>query len=441
MRKRIHRSKLELLSYGIREVVDLAQVLRELDGKFRFIGENIGDPVAKGWGTPEFVRTILLDLIRTRAPDVFGYTHSRGNIRTRRWVVEYARRFSPNSRLDYEQVVFTSGLGAGINLLYRMLGPKARVLQPSPGYPAHVSNERFAAGAASIGYRLDPARGWQPDLEHMERQIKRHKNVAGILLINPNNPTGAVYSAETLEHVVRLAERYRLMIISDEVYFRMVFKGNRYVQITGLADGRVPLIVMRGLSKDVPWPGARCGWLEFHNVELDREFRLYIESLKKALLIEVCSTSLPQLALPLIYDHPQYPAWLKRYTDVLAENSRAIHTLLGRTPHLTINPIQGAFYMCALFDKGVLNRHQTLPVRKRSARAFIERELARPGMPLDKRFAYYLLAATGICVVPLGDFESSYPGFRITTLERDPGQRDRTYKMISDSIGQYLSSQ
>lgn len=439
MRKKIYNPKTQLLKYGIREVVDLAQKLGEADPDFKFVGENIGDPVAKGWVVPDFVKEILSDLV-SKNNAVYGYAHSRGAPAARKWVVEQSRQLCPASRLDYERVLFTNGLGAAITLLYRTLKPGARVIQPHPGYPTHVSNERFSAGKESIGYRLSQADGWAPDLDHLESQIKKHRDIAGILVINPNNPTGAVYSRAVLEAIVRMAERYRLMIISDEVYFRLVFNGAEYVHLTELAAGRVPLVVMRGMSKDVPWPGGRCGWLEFHNTGLDPDFDAYFESMKKLLLLEVGAASLPQAALPLIYSDPRYAAWIKQYVGELEQTGNDIAALLGETPGLKVKPIQGAFYMMPLFEDGLLNRRQSLPIANRRAADIIRSATAARGFALDKRFAYYTLASTGICVVPASDFYSPNPGFRVTTLSRDPEQRRATYRRLAQAIRDYLAS-
>jgi len=439
MRKKIFNPKTALLQYGIREVIELSQKLGEADPNFKFIGENIGDPVAKGWEVPAFIKEILADLI-LKNNGVFGYAHSRGIPASRQWVAACSKKSVPSSRLNSEHVFFTNGLGAAISLIYRTLKPGARIIQPHPGYPAHISNEKFAAGGISIGYRSNPENGWSPDLEHLESQIKKHREIAGILLINPNNPTGAVYGEEILEHIVRLAERYRLMLISDEVYFRMVFNKTKYTHLTELAAGRVPLIVMRGLSKDIPWPGGRCGWLEFHNVDLDNDFQLFFESLKKPLMLEVCAAALPQAAAPLIYENPRYACWLKTYTAELEKISNEIAGILGSVPGLKARPIQGAFYLMALFDKGTLNRRQVLPIANKRAAEIIRAETAKPDFPLDKRFACYLLASTGICVVPASDFSSPWPGFRVTTLDRDPAHRRNTYQTLARAIGKYLAS-
>jgi aspartate/methionine/tyrosine aminotransferase len=440
MRNTGPNTRSHLLRYGIREIVELAQQLGEQIPDFAFVGENIGDPIAKGWETPRFVRDILARAVSSPDPAVWGYTHSRGNRATRAWVAAYSRRFSPESRLDPEDVVFASGLGAAMSVLYGMLPTGARVLQPLPGYPAHLSMERYAAGAETLGYRLDPDRGWQPDLDHLEDQIRRHPEVAGVLLVNPNNPTGTVYARETLEAVLRLAERHELMLVSDESYFRMVFNGAVYCHLTGLAAGRAPLIVLRGVSKDVPWPGARCGWMEFHNLDLSASFRRLADDVKKRLLVEVCATSLPQVVLPAIYDHPEYEPWLARNNAEMERNSNMIADILGRTPGLSAPRIQGAFYLMPLFREGVLNARQSLPIESPAARRLIEQAVAAPNTPLDKRFAFYLLAATGICVVPASDFESPRPGFRVTALDRDDTRRARTYSRLAEAVGQYLAS-
>ena len=96
--------------------------------------------------------------------------------------------------------------------------------------------------------------------------------------------------------------------------------------------------------------------------------------------------------------------------------------------------------MMALFDPKALNARQTLPVACAAVRAFIRKAVAKRNMPLDKRFAYYLLAATGICVVPASDFTSPYPGFRITTLDRNPSRRDRVYRTLSAAVQRYIAS-
>ncbi|MCA1808105.1 MAG: pyridoxal phosphate-dependent aminotransferase [Lentisphaerae bacterium] len=440
MRAKISNLNAGLMRYGIREMVELTQQIAARDPQFKFIGENIGDPLEKGWEVPRFLRELLHAVVDGDQKRAFGYTHSRGDLAARIWVAENARRQAPASRLDPEHVLFANGLGGAISILYRCMGQGARILQPNPGYPAHISSESFFAGAASLGYHLDPASNWEPDLDHIEAQLRSHPEIAGILLINPNNPTGTVCRKPVLESLVDLAERHGLLLISDEVYFRLVYNGGRHVHLAELAAGRAPLVVMRGVSKDVPWPGSRCGWMEFHNLDLDDEYRRFFEVVKRPLMLEVCATTMPQAVVPQIYSHPEYPVWLEKYTRELEANANSVYDLLAAVRGLNVTRIQGAFYMLSSFDQGALNGRQSLPVKNPEARAYLEGLLALPGVPPDKRFAYYLLAATGICVVPASDFDSPYPGFRITTLDRDPRRRDATYRILAQSVTDYLAS-
>jgi len=440
MRTPLAHANASLMKYAIREIVDVMQHLHEMDPGYDFVRENIGDPIAKGWPVPLFLKQVLQEEIYRKGDAVFGYAHSRGNPEVRKWIVEYAKRFSTHSTLDYENVLLTNGLGAAIASLYQVVNKKARILQPAPSYPSHSSMESFDAGAAPIFYDLDPKKNWEPDLNHMESQIRNHPEIAGVLVINPNNPTGSVYSRPVLSDIVRLAEKYQLMILSDEIYFRMVYHGLTHVQLTELCVGKVPLIVMRGTSKDVPWPGGRSGWIEFHNTDVDREYREYCDAVKKRTLLEVCATHLPQSVIPKIYDHPEYPQWLAHYSEGLAKNIDTIAEILEPTKGLRINRPDGAFYMMPTFGEGVLNHRQTLPIRNDAVRAYIESEVANPEMAEDKRFAYYLLASTGICVVPASGFYGSVPGFRITTLERDENILRDTYTRLARAISDYTKS-
>ncbi len=440
MRTKLANPKTHLLRYGIREIVETTQRLKELDPSMNFVMENVGDPIAKGWLVPQFLKETILDEVQRPGDAVFGYSHSRGLVETRKWVVEYAKRFSPKSELNYEDVLFTNGLGASISAFYQMLPQGARIIQPTPAYPTHTSFESYNANAEPILYKLDPDNNWQPDMADLENQIVEHPNVGAILIINPNNPTGAIYSRETLEKMVALAEKYQLFIISDEVYFRMVFNGAHFEQITDIAQGRVPLVIMRGLSKDIPWPGGRCGWMEFHNADLDPDFRSFVEGVKKRILLEICAGTLPQKILPTLYEHPDFEGWSKRYNAELEAIANNIYEVLKNTKGLKVNKIYGAFYMMPLFQDGVLNERQSLPIANEAVRAYIESEVKKPGFPLDKRFCYYLLAATGICVVPASGFFSPYFGFRLTTLDRDETRSKETYARLSKAVEEYLAS-
>ena len=440
MRQSIAHPDSNLLRYQIREVVDVAHHLQKMDPTLKIVWENIGDPVAQGWSVPPFLKDLIIEEVKKMGDKSFGYSHSRGQLTTREWVAVHVKKICPSSRLGAEDVLFTNGLGAAIGLMYKMLKPGSRVLQPTPSYPTHVSLESFNSKAAPVLYRLNPENNWQPDLAEMEEQIKANSGVSAILVINPNNPTGAVYSQETLSAIVELAAKYGLMIIADQIYFRMVYNNSEFFDLVEVAGNRVPLIVMRGMSKDVPWPGSRSGWLEFHNTDCDTDYKAYADSVKQRVLLEVCSTTLPQMVLPKVYDHPDFPAWQKQYTAELAAIATEIKDVLATTKGLHVNATNGAFYMMPWFDQGVLNDAQTLPIANTAVREYIEAAVNKPGFAADQRFTYYLLATTGICVVPASGFYSPYPGFRLTTLDRDAARRKDTYARLKAAVEQYIAS-
>ncbi len=439
MRQSLYNDRVALLQYGIREITLRMDDIKRIDPSFVFISENIGDPIKKGWHVPDFVNMLVQEEVKANT-ESWGYVHSRGLLAARQYVVEEAKQCYEGSLLTVDDVVFTNGLGAAIGNMYAVLPPHARVIGPSPSYPTHASLEGFATGGKRISYACDPYRGWRIDVNDLEEQIKKHPEVTGILVINPNNPTGAVYTKEDLEAVVRIAKMYGLFIIADEIYWRMVYGETPFVPMTSVVDGQVPLIVMRGMSKDIPWPGSRCGWLEFHNTTIDTEFATYVAAIKQRLLLEVCATSLPQWVLPKIYKHPSFGAHVHNNNAVLARNSAIITDMLGSIPGVQCNPVQGAFYMTVIFDEGVLTPTQTLPIAHDGIRSYIESLVAATDMPLDKRFVYYLLGSTGIVVTPATDFFTPHHGFRVTTLEQDETVLRNTYTRLKQAITAYLKS-
>jgi aspartate/methionine/tyrosine aminotransferase len=278
-----------------------------------------------------------------------------------------------------------------------------------------------------------------PDMEDVELKVKYNDSVAGILLINPDNPTGAVYPVEILREFVRIAKHYGLFIVCDETYANIVYGDARTAALSQvIAD--VPGIALRSLSKEVPWPGARCGWAEIYNRRADPGFDAYVRSLVDAKRLEVCSTSLPQLCIPSIMGDPRYPGHLARRAGMFGKRADEAYAALSGIRCLTVVKPRGALYVSAVFDAAALEdrrgQGRTLPVRDTSLDAYI-REKTRDVAP-DKRFVYWLLASTGICVVPLSGFASELPGFRFTLLEHDDSKRRDIFKTIGEAVSRYL---
>ena len=206
-----------------------------------------------------------------------------------------------------------------------------------------------------------------------------------------------VYPEKILEEIVAIAKEYDLFIISDEIYANIVYEKEKMTPIADVIDG-VPAIAMRGISKEFPWPGARCGWIEVYNKENDPVFAKYVKSIVDAKMLEVCSTTLPQAVIPKIMSDPRYTKHLKERSAQYGRRAGLAHAILKNVHGIIAPKPAGAFYMSVVFQDGALNERQTLAIANEKQK--IRRRKSKRVLP-DKRFVYYLMAATGICVVPL----------------------------------------
>jgi aspartate/methionine/tyrosine aminotransferase len=259
------------------------------------------------------------------------------------------------------------------------------------------------------------------------------------LLINPDNPTGAVYPENLLREVVAIAKEYDLFIIADEIYQNLIFNGHKTKPLAAVID-EVPGLSMKGISKELPWPGSRCGWIEVYNVDKDPFFASYVESIVNAKMVEVCSTTMPQKAIPRIFQHPEYPGYIDSRRQRYQAFSEVAYQRLKDIPGVLVNRTNGAFYMCVVFEDGRLNHKQTLPIANPEVRNLVEKLTSSENMQPDKRFVYYMLAAAGICVVPLTSFSTNLQGFRFTLLEQDEDAFRQMIEKLATSITSYVES-
>ena len=155
-------------------------------------------------------------------------------------------------------------------------------------------------------------------------------------------------------------------------------------------------------------------------------------------MIEVCSTTLPQMAIPKILGDPRYDEYRTVLNKKIGWRSRFISDTLQEIPELTFNPTYGAFYNTIVFKEGTLTFNQTLAIQNPEVKALIEQWVE--GVSLDFRFVYYLLGATGICVVPISSFCSDLRGFRVTLLEEDEELLKKTFTTLKKAIRAYLDS-
>lgn len=421
------------LTYEIRGIVAVAKKLEEMGMTVTW--ENIGDPVEKGEQIPDWMKESLKELMGANRS--FAYSPTKGMDETREFLAERVNRRG-KCRITKEDVIFFNGLGDAIAQCYRALRIDARVIMPEPTYSTHFLAEILHASFPPNTYTMNPYRNWQPDIDEVERKVKSHNAIVGILVINPDNPTGFVYPEKTLREVVRIAKDYDLFLLFDETYTNLTYNGKKSVPLSDII-GDVPGLSMKGISKEFPWPGARCGWMEVYNADKDESFARYINFIYAQKMSEVCSTTLPQISIPKIMTHPEYERYLATRNRHYEELSNIAYDQLKDVPYIVVNRTDGAFYMTIVFNKAMMNDSQSLAIKNPTIREYVEK-MVSARIESDKRFVYYLLGATGICVVPLTSFFTSLPGFRFTLLEKNKAKFKATVKTLGEKIVEYIES-
>jgi aspartate/methionine/tyrosine aminotransferase len=430
MRRNIVHSGAGSLTYAIREIVQVAHKVRDLG--LTMTWENIGDPVQKGERIEPWIRQIMHEVIDQDAS--WGYCDTAGVPATRKFLADEVNKRG-GVQVTPDDLIFFNGIGDAVAKVYGFLRREARVIGPTPAYSTHSSAEAAHSGYEHLTYELDPYNKWMPDLDDLRMKVRYNPSIAAILLINPDNPTGAVYPRAMLEEMAEIARQSGLFLIADEIYTHIVYNGNKTLHLSEVV-GDVPGIVMRGISKEVPWPGSRCGWIEVLNRKRDEMFDTYVGSLLASKRLEVCSTTAPQMCIPRILGDPRYPAHLARRASIFEARAREAHVLLQGIPGVLVNCPSGAFYMTIMFEEGILNDRQTLPIENPEVRAMVGQLVQ--GVSNDYRFVYYLLGATGICVVPLTGFCCKRDGFRVTLLECDDEKRRWTFQTLARVLREYL---
>ena len=432
MRTRILTEGVHHLRYEIREIVEAANRLQAMGVEMTW--ENIGDPIAMGERVEPWIVQAIQGLVDQNAS--WAYSPSRGVDETREFIAAQRNR-DGGVHIEPDDICFTNGVADAVDKIYDMVRKDARIIMPTPCYPTHSSNESKRGAYDNLFFHLDPRNGWLPDLDELRNKVRYNPQVVGIAFVSPENPTGLTYPQETLEAIVEIARLYRLFIICDEIYAHIVFNGAKQCHLSQVI-GDVPAISLRGISKEYPWPGSRCGWMEFYNAERDADFQTYTQALVASKRMEVCSTTLPQMSIPHVVGDARYPAHLKRRASLFEERANTAYDVFEDVDGVIVNRPTGAFYFSVVFETGRLNDRQTLPIRSEKLRAHVEEAVT--GVANDKRFVYYLMGSEGICVTPLSGFHSDLEGFRITLLETNDERSRDTRRRIASAIASYLAS-
>jgi len=243
------------IEYAIRDVIGFAKDLEKQGKKILYL--NIGDPVKYDFDTPSHIKKALCDAVNSGSN---FYGASEGEKELREAICEKEKR---TNRIDIapDDVVVTSGVSEAIQMSMAAIVEKGdEIMMPGPTYPSYMSYAQFYEGKP-VFYRTVEAEGWQPDTDDIREKIS--KKTRAIIIINPNNPTGALYDEKTVREILNIAAEHELLILSDEIYDRIVY-GKRFVSTSYLAKD-IPVVGLNGFSKAYLATGWRLGYLYFHD--------------------------------------------------------------------------------------------------------------------------------------------------------------------------------
>ena len=333
-------NKLDHVSYDIRgPVLDEAQRMRANGEKILRL--NTGNPAEFGFLAPD---EVISDLM-AHAVESEGYSDSRGIFSARKAIMQYCQiKGFPN--LDINDIFTGNGVSELIVMAMQgLLNTGDEVLIPMPDYPLWTAAVSLAGGKA-VHYICDEQAGWFPDIDDIRAKITN--NTKAIVLINPNNPTGALYSKDLLLDIVQVARENNLIIYSDEIYDRLVMDGAEHIPIASLAPDLF-VVTMNGLSKSHRIAGFRVGWMVLSGEK--SHVKGYIEGLNMLASMRLCSNVLAQSVVQTSLGGIQSVDKLLLPGGRIFEQREFIYKAINDIPGLSAVKPQAAFYIFPKIDR------------------------------------------------------------------------------------------
>ena len=325
----------QAVSNPIRAIVDRLKIPK--DPNKELISLSIGDPTVFGNLTvPENIEARLIKNIKSHKFN--GYAHSAGYTSTKESLVtKYT--FEGFPKVDPNSVVMTSGCSSALEMsIHTLCDPGTNILLPKPGFSLYQTICDYK-GVEAKHYQLLPEDNWQADLKHMESLAD--SKTRAILVNNPSNPCGSVYSKEHLLDIIALAEKLRLPIIADEIYGDLVFEGNTYHPLASLSKN-VPILQVGGLAKLFMVPGWRMGWIIPHDRN-DLLVKVRASLLKLSQVILGPNTLIQSVVEEAILNTPE--EYHEKNRKDLCANANILAEGLSQVPGLTVIKPGGAMYM------------------------------------------------------------------------------------------------
>ena len=357
---------------------------------------NTGNPAAFGFELPESIRLAL----EGNEDKGVAYCDFKGMPDAREAICEYHKSMGIEG-VTPDDVFIGNGVSEVVSFaLLPLLNRGDEVLLPSPSYSLW-GNTVSLSGADPVFYTCDEQSEWYPDIDDIRSKIT--PNTRAIVVINPNNPTGATYPREILQSIVDIAREHNLIIFADEIYDRLVMDGKVHISIASLAPD-LPVITMNGLSKSHCLCGYRCGWMIISGPrELTEEYR---QGIVKLTSMRLCSNTLAQLVIPAALADMQTPRSMVSPGGRLYEQREAAVSEIAKIDGMSVVKNTAAFYI------------------------FPKLDIKKFNITNDKVFARDLLHATNILIVPGSGFDWQTPDhFRIVMLPRADELRDAVHRM------------
>lgn len=402
MREFRKSSKLDNVLYDVRgPVVDEAARM-EADGT-RILKLNIGNPAPFGFSTPD---EVIYDM-RQQLVDCQGYSDAKGMFGARKAIMQYAQiKHIPNVTMD--GIYTGNGVSELINIcMSALLDNGDEILIPSPDYPLWTACATLAGGNV-VHYLCDEQAEWYPDIDDIKKKIT--PRTKAIVIINPNNPTGALYPREVLQEIVEVAREHQLIIFSDEIYDRLVMDGEEHVSIASLAPDLF-CVTFSGLSKSHMIAGFRIGWMILSgNKEIAKDYILGLNMLSNMRLCSnVPAQSIVQTALG---GHQKVNEYIVPGGRIY-EQREYVYNALNDIPGISVVKPKAAFY------------------------AFPKVDTKKFNITNDEQFAYDLLREKKILLIQGSGFNWKEPDhFRIVYLPRIEILQDAMGK-LSDCLSHY----
>ena len=339
-------TKLDNVCYDVRGPV-VEEADRMIADGVHILKLNIGNPAPFGFTAPE---EVIRDMMRN-LPETEGYSDSKGLLPARKAIMQYCQlKKIPN--VEISDIYTGNGVSELITMsMQGLLNNGDEILMPSPDYPLWTAAANLAGGHP-VHYMCDEAANWYPDMDDIRSKIT--DRTKGIVIINPNNPTGALYPREVLQEIVDIAREHQLIIFADEIYDRLVMDGEEHISVASLAPDLF-CVTLNGLSKSHRIAGFRVGWMCLSG---DKSCaKGYIEGLNMLASMRLCSNVPAQSIVQTALGGYQSSDELLLPGGRIYEQREFIYKALNRIPGISAVKPKAAFYIFPKIDTSMYNIH------------------------------------------------------------------------------------